>query len=107
MNPDVTPPVDATNLAAASDLSIWGLFIEADIVVKLVMVGLLVLFRYTSLGLKMRAAAFDPMVARLQGVRVERGPAPRVPGPALGHNRSLTGVDPVRIGSAGCTDMVC
>jgi branched-chain amino acid transport system permease protein len=35
-----------------------------------VMALLLVLFRYTSLGLRMRAAAFDPVVARLQGVRV-------------------------------------
>jgi biopolymer transport protein TolQ len=34
--------VDAVNLAAAGgDLSLWGLFIEADIVVKLVMIGLL------------------------------------------------------------------
>jgi branched-chain amino acid transport system permease protein len=40
--------------------------------VALTMVGLLVLFRYTDIGLKMRAAAFEPMVARLQGVRVNR-----------------------------------
>ena len=34
--------VDAVNLAAAgSDLSLWGLFMQADIVVKLVMLGLL------------------------------------------------------------------
>ena len=34
--------VDAVNLGSASgDLSLWGLFIEADIVVKLVMLGLL------------------------------------------------------------------
>jgi len=34
--------VDAASLgAAAGDLSLWGLFIQADIVVKLVMVGLL------------------------------------------------------------------
>jgi biopolymer transport protein TolQ len=34
--------VDAVNLGAANgDLSLWGLFIQADIVVKLVMVGLL------------------------------------------------------------------
>ena len=34
--------VDAANLGAAgADLSIWSLFIEADIVVKLVMIGLL------------------------------------------------------------------
>jgi branched-chain amino acid transport system permease protein len=40
--------------------------------VAIVMVALLVLFRYTSLGLRMRAAAFEPLVARLQGVRVSR-----------------------------------
>jgi biopolymer transport protein TolQ len=34
--------VDAANLAAAgSDLSIWGLFLQADILVKLVIIGLL------------------------------------------------------------------
>ncbi|HVZ10420.1 protein TolQ [Rhodopila sp.] len=34
--------VDAANLAAAGgDLSLWGLFVQADIVVKLIMVGLL------------------------------------------------------------------
>ncbi|HZT67703.1 MAG TPA: branched-chain amino acid ABC transporter permease [Acidimicrobiales bacterium] len=37
-----------------------------------VMVGLLVLFRWTSIGLRMRAAAFEPEVARLLGVRVGR-----------------------------------
>jgi branched-chain amino acid transport system permease protein len=40
--------------------------------VGLVMLSLLLLFRFTSVGLKMRAAAFEPMVARLQGVRVSR-----------------------------------
>lgn len=34
--------MDAVNLgAAAGDLSLWGLFVQADIVVKLVMIGLL------------------------------------------------------------------
>jgi branched-chain amino acid transport system permease protein len=42
------------------------------VAVTTVMVALLVLFRYTTLGLRMRAAAFEPMVARLQGVRVSR-----------------------------------
>lgn len=37
-----------------------------------VAVGLLVLFKGTSTGLQMRAAAFEPVVARLQGVRVGR-----------------------------------
>jgi branched-chain amino acid transport system permease protein len=47
---------------------------DAYIVVSVgvTMLLLLVLFRYTALGLKMRAAAFEPMVARLQGVRVHR-----------------------------------
>jgi branched-chain amino acid transport system permease protein len=37
-----------------------------------VMVALVALFRFTSLGLRMRAAAFAPEVARLLGVRVSR-----------------------------------
>jgi branched-chain amino acid transport system permease protein len=37
-----------------------------------VAVGLAVLFRFTPIGLKMRAAAFQPEVARLLGVRVGR-----------------------------------
>jgi biopolymer transport protein TolQ len=37
----VNPAVEATNLAAAGDLTIWSLFIQADIVVKLVMIALL------------------------------------------------------------------
>ncbi|HVA59010.1 MAG TPA: branched-chain amino acid ABC transporter permease [Mycobacteriales bacterium] len=40
--------------------------------VLLVMLALVVLFRATSLGLRMRAAAFSPEVARLLGVRVGR-----------------------------------
>lgn len=43
-------------------------FVVASVAVTLLL--LLLLFRYTSLGLKMRAAAFEPLVARLQGVRV-------------------------------------
>ena len=41
-------------------------------IVLLVMVALLVLFRFTGLGLSMRAAAFAPEIARLLGVRVGR-----------------------------------
>jgi biopolymer transport protein TolQ len=37
----VDPAVETANLAAAGDLTIWSLFIQADIVVKLVMIGLL------------------------------------------------------------------
>jgi branched-chain amino acid transport system permease protein len=42
------------------------------LVVGALMVALVVLFRRTSLGLQMRAAAFAPEVARLLGVRVGR-----------------------------------
>jgi biopolymer transport protein TolQ len=37
----VDPTVQAANLGAAGDLTIWSLFIQADIVVKLVMIALL------------------------------------------------------------------
>ena len=48
----------------------FGIF---TVVSVLVVMGLLVvLFRYTGLGLKMRASAFNPEVARLLGVRVGR-----------------------------------
>jgi branched-chain amino acid transport system permease protein len=48
----------------------FGIF---TVVSVLVVMGLLVvLFRYTDLGLKMRASAFNPEVARLLGVRVGR-----------------------------------
>jgi branched-chain amino acid transport system permease protein len=42
------------------------------IAVGMVVVALVVLFQHTSLGLRMRAAAFEPEVARLLGVRVTR-----------------------------------
>jgi branched-chain amino acid transport system permease protein len=42
------------------------------VAVGAVMVALVVLFRFTSLGLRMRAAAFAPEVARLLGVRVSQ-----------------------------------
>jgi branched-chain amino acid transport system permease protein len=42
------------------------------ITVALIAVGIYLLFRYTNLGLKMRASAFAPEVARLLGVRVSR-----------------------------------
>jgi branched-chain amino acid transport system permease protein len=48
----------------------FDIFVVAS--VTAVMVLLLVLFRNTSLGLRMRAAAFEPVVARLQGVRVSQ-----------------------------------
>jgi branched-chain amino acid transport system permease protein len=52
------------------DLSPFDLFTLGAIVV--VMVGLVVLFQATNLGLRMRAAAFAPEVSRLLGVRVGR-----------------------------------
>ena len=36
----MNPAVDAATLGTPGDISIWGLFIQADIVVKLVMIGL-------------------------------------------------------------------
>jgi branched-chain amino acid transport system permease protein len=51
-------------------LSPFNLFTIA--VVLLVMVALLLFFRFTGLGLSMRAAAFAPSIARLLGVRVGR-----------------------------------
>jgi branched-chain amino acid transport system permease protein len=46
----------------------FDLFILGSVLV--VMLGMLGLFRYTNLGLRMRASAFAPEVARLLGVRV-------------------------------------
>lgn len=51
-------------------LSPFNLFTIA--VVLLVMVAMFVLFRFTGVGLRMRAAAFAPDIARLLGVRVGR-----------------------------------
>ena len=51
-------------------LSPYDLFVLA--VATVVMVGLAVLFRYTSLGLQLRASAFAPEVSRVLGVRVSR-----------------------------------
>jgi branched-chain amino acid transport system permease protein len=51
-------------------LSPFNLFTIA--VVLVVMVAMFVLFRFTGVGLRMRAAAFAPDVARLLGVRVGR-----------------------------------
>ena len=83
--------VDAANLAAnAADLSIWGLFVQADIVVKLVMILLvfasvwvwaIVFEKITSLRRANRAAdAFEdrgvavaPELHALGRLRLERG----------------------------------
>jgi branched-chain amino acid transport system permease protein len=48
----------------------FNLFVVVAVV--LTMLGLLFLFRATAVGLRMRAAAFEPEVARLLGVRVSR-----------------------------------
>jgi branched-chain amino acid transport system permease protein len=51
-------------------LSHFNIFTIA--VVFVVMLAMLLLFRFTSLGLRMRASAFAPDIARLLGVRVGR-----------------------------------
>lgn len=51
-------------------ISPMGLFTIAAVAV--VMLGLLVLFQRTDIGLRMRASAFNPEVSRLLGVRVGR-----------------------------------
>ena len=63
--------ISATQIGSTSiALSPFNIF--TIVVVLVVMVGLMVLFRYTGLGLSMRAAAFQPAIARLLGVRVGR-----------------------------------
>lgn len=51
-------------------LSPFDLYVIVAVLV--VMALLVVLFRFTSLGLRMRASAFEPEVARLLGIRVGR-----------------------------------
>lgn len=52
------------------EFSHFDVFVLASVLI--LMVGILVLFRWTNLGLRMRASAFAPEVARLLGVRVSR-----------------------------------
>ncbi|MEP9384166.1 branched-chain amino acid ABC transporter permease [Nocardioides sp. KR10-350] len=52
------------------NLAITGFGVFTLIAVAVVFVLLVALFRFTDLGLKMRASAFSPEVARLLGVRV-------------------------------------
>lgn len=54
------------------NLAITGFGVFTLIAVAVVFVLLVALFRFTDLGLKMRASAFSPEVARLLGVRVGR-----------------------------------
>jgi branched-chain amino acid transport system permease protein len=52
------------------DFSHFDVFVLCSVLV--LMLAMLVLFRWTSLGLRMRASAFNPEMARLLGVRVGR-----------------------------------
>jgi len=55
-------------IGAATDFSHFDLFILCAVLAM--MLALLVLFRFTALGLRMRASAFSREIARLLGVRV-------------------------------------
>lgn len=57
---------------AGHDVAITGFGIFTLVAVAVVLVLLSLLFRFTDLGLRMRAAALSPEVARLLGVRVGR-----------------------------------
>ncbi len=67
------PPVDNAGLEFAG--RVWPISLY-DVLVLVVtaalVIGLTLLFTKTSLGLSMRASAFNPEVARLSGVRVNR-----------------------------------
>lgn len=52
------------------DFSHFDIFVLSSVLI--LMLAMLILFRWTTLGLKMRATAFAPEVARLLGVRVGR-----------------------------------
>src|SRR4051794_356481 len=71
-NPHSFPPAFSIKGYRIADHTV--LFSPADLFGVLIVAGMLValtlLFRRTSLGLRMRAAAFEPEVARLLGVRV-------------------------------------
>lgn len=58
--------------AGGTDLAITGFGVFTIVAVAVVFVLLVLLFRFTDLGLRMRASAFSPEVARLLGVRVGR-----------------------------------
>src|SRR3954467_3185524 len=71
-NPHSFPPAFSIKGYRIADHTV--LFSPADVfgvvVVAVMLVALVLLFRRTDLGLRMRAAAFEPEVARLLGVRV-------------------------------------
>lgn len=60
----------AEHIGQVATLSPFGLLTIGSVLA--VSVALLVVFQYTSLGLRMRASAFAPDIARLLGVRVSR-----------------------------------
>ena len=67
------PPVDNAGLEFAG--RIWPISLYDILVLSAtaaLVIGLTLLFTKTSLGLSMRASAFNPEVARLSGVRVNR-----------------------------------
>ncbi|MCH9677527.1 MAG: branched-chain amino acid ABC transporter permease [Candidatus Nanopelagicales bacterium] len=67
------PPVDNAGLEIGGRIwpvSLYDLLVLA--VTAVLVIGLTLLFTKTSLGLSMRASAFNPEVARLSGVRVNR-----------------------------------
>lgn len=66
------PPFDVRGIEVGglSTLSRFDLFAIASVAVLALLLA--ALFRFTALGLRMRAAAFEPEVARLLGVRVGR-----------------------------------
>lgn len=74
VDPQAFPPVvDAIGITAFDRVwpfSPYDLFVLVSAVA--LVVGLTLLFTRTSLGLRMRAAAFNPTAARLSGVRVSR-----------------------------------
>ncbi|MDA8379739.1 MAG: branched-chain amino acid ABC transporter permease [Actinomycetota bacterium] len=72
-NRGFSPPFSQTGLRVGRTsiaFSHFDLFIVASVVI--LMAVMLVLFRFTRAGLRMRAAAFAPETARLLGVRVGR-----------------------------------
>jgi branched-chain amino acid transport system permease protein len=68
--PSAFSPIGVTVGHTKIAFSRFDIFILASVVV--LMLAILALFRFTNLGLRMRAAAFAPEVARLLGVRVGR-----------------------------------
>ncbi len=67
------PPIDNSGLEFAGrtwPISLYDILVLS--VTAALVIGLTLLFTKTSLGLSMRASAFNPEVARLSGVRVNR-----------------------------------